>query len=76
MLRTIETTATIREDGTLTVAIPPDIGPGEHRIVVVIDDALLAPPPASLPPWPVRDYGPWPAELSLHREDLYDAWGR
>lgn len=75
-MRTIETTATIREDGTLTVVVPADIGPGEHRIVVVIDDALLVPSRAPLPPLPAREYGPWPADLSLRREDLYDAWGR
>jgi hypothetical protein len=75
-MRTIETTATIREDGTLTVAVPADIGPGDHRIVVVIDDALLAPLPAPLSPLPVREYGPWPTDLALRREDLYDAWGR
>jgi hypothetical protein len=38
-MRTIETTATIREDGTLTVVVPTDIDPGTHRIVVVIDAA-------------------------------------
>jgi prevent-host-death family protein len=26
--------------------------------------------------FPVEDYGEWPADLSLRREDLYDDWGR
>lgn len=75
-MRTLETTATIREDGTLTVRVPTDMDPGTHRIVVVIDETRLTPSPAPLPPWPAREYGPWPADLSLRREDLYDAWGR
>lgn len=75
-MRIIETTATIQEDGTLTVVAPADIGPGDYRIVVVMDETRLAPPPAPLPPWPTRDYGPWPADLALRREALSDVWGR
>lgn len=74
-MRTIATTATIQEDGTLTVRVPTDIDPGSHRIVVVIEETS-PPAPAPLPAWPSREYGPWPAELSLRREDLSDAWGR
>ena len=37
-MRTIETTATITAEGTLTVHVPPDIPPGPHYVVVVIDD--------------------------------------
>ena len=37
-MRTIETTATITAEGTLTVQVPPDIPPGPHHVVVLIDD--------------------------------------
>jgi hypothetical protein len=37
-VRTVETTATITPDGSLTVQVPPDIMPGTHQIVLVIDD--------------------------------------
>ena len=37
-MRTIETTATVAPDGTLTVQVPPDVMPGMHRIVLVIND--------------------------------------
>ena len=37
-MRTIETTATITAEGTLTVQVPPDIPPGPHHVVVWIDD--------------------------------------
>ena len=75
-MRTIETTATVAEDGTLSVRVPPDIQPGEHRVVVVIDEDALAQaeePPEDIP---VLDVGPWPENLSLRREDMYDDWGR
>ena len=36
-MRTIETTARVSQDGTLTVRVPPDVPPGEHHVVLVID---------------------------------------
>jgi hypothetical protein len=75
-MRTIETTATVTNDGKMTVQIPPDIPEGEHRVVVVIEEQPVKKekrPPLDLP---AHDYGPWPADLSLRREDMYDDWGR
>jgi hypothetical protein len=70
-MRTIEALARVGPDHTLTVQVPPDVPPGEHRVVVVIGEA----PSEALirPAWnfPVIDVGPWPDELSLHREDMY-----
>jgi len=75
-MRTVETTATIAPDGTLTAQVPLDIPPGEHRAVLVIDQATLAPPERPPLDFPVDDLGPWPAGLSLRREDMYGEWGR
>ena len=75
-MRTIETTAQVAEDGTLTVQVPADIPPGRHRVVVVIEENDGTPrerPPLDLP---VHDSGPWPEGLSLRREDMYGDWGR
>lgn len=75
-MRTIETTATITSDGKIIMQLPADIPPGEHRVVVVIDEYPLKKeqrPPLDLP---AHDYGPWPADFSLRREDMYDDWGR
>lgn len=75
-MRTIETTAVVTSEGTLTLQVPPDISPGEHRVVIVIEKQLVQKekrPPLDLP---AHDYGPWPANLSLRREDMYDEWGR
>lgn len=37
-MKSIETLATLAEDGTLTAKIPPIISPGEHQVVIVIDE--------------------------------------
>jgi hypothetical protein len=75
-MRTIETTATVTEEGTLTVQVPPSIPPGSHRVVIVIGEPVgeaSERPPLDLP---VHDSGPWPEGLSLRREDMYGDWGR
>jgi hypothetical protein len=75
-MKTIETTATVSVEGTLTVRVPPDIPPGEHRVVLVIEEQP-SPVEQRLPlDFPVDDWGPWPEGLSLRREDMYGDWGR
>jgi hypothetical protein len=75
-MRTIEATATVTKDGKLTVQVPEDIPPGEHAVVIVLAENAV--PRANRPPlnFPVHDSGPWPAELSLRREDLYGDRGQ
>lgn len=75
-MRTIETTVMIGADGKLVLQLPPDIAPGEHRIVLVIEEQSV--PAEKRPPldFPVIDAGAWPENLSLSREDLYDDFGR
>ena len=75
-MRTIETTATVTNDGKLTIQIPPDIEPGEHKVVIVIEEQPIR--KETRPPldFPVMSVGSWPENLSLRREDMYDDWGR
>ena len=75
-MKTITTRATVASDGTLTVRLPPDIRPGEHRVVLVIDEQPEAKPEPRSPDMPVLHVGTWPAQLSLRREDLYGDDGR
>jgi len=78
-MKRIQTTATVTPDGTLTAHVPGDVPPGEHRVVVLVADAAPGTPnagprrPLSLP---LHQLGPWPAGLSLRREDIYGDWGR
>jgi hypothetical protein len=43
-MRTIETQATITEEGTLIVPVPRDLAPGPRRVVVVIDEVISSLP--------------------------------
>ncbi len=56
--------------------VPPDIEPGQHRMVVVIDEASANGKRRQPLDFPVDDIGPWPEGLSLRREDMYNHWGR
>ncbi len=78
-MKTIETIANVTQDGKLIAAVPPDILPGNHVVVLVIDDASspqsekLSKPPLQLKP--VRLEG-WPKDCTFRREDIYGADGR
>ena len=75
-MKTIELTATVGPDRTLTIQLPPDVTPGEHRVVVVIEETITPRAPRPALNFPVHDVGPWPENLSLRREDMYGDDGR
>lgn len=71
-MRTIETTATISDDGTLIAHGVDGVAPGEHRIVVLIDDAPATEdlrPPLSFARYPAGFVDP---TFTVRREDIYD----
>ena len=37
-MRAIQTRATVTSDGKLTIDVPSDVAPGEHQVIVVIDE--------------------------------------
>jgi hypothetical protein len=76
MVKTIETTATVSAEGTLIVRLPPDIPPGEHRVVLVIEEEPSGAEKVHPFDFSVDDWGPWPEGLSLRRKDIYGDWGR
>lgn len=39
-MQSIETVVNVNQDHIITIALPHDISPGKHRVVLVIDDAL------------------------------------
>lgn len=75
-MKTIETTAVVSSEGTITLRVPPDISPGEHRIVIIIEEQPTQKEKRPPLDFPVMSVGPWPKNLSLRREDMYDEWGR
>lgn len=75
-MRTIELDATITEDRHLTALVPSDVPVGTYKILVVLEEPLTPVQNTDLDDFPVDDLGPWPENLSLRREDMYDDWGR
>ena len=39
-MRTIKTIARVSEDGTLTLRVPSGVTPGDHQVVLVIEDQV------------------------------------
>lgn len=74
-MRKIETVVTV-VDGKIIIPVPPDLLPGEHNVLVVIDEALATNSGKALGDFPVIHAGSWPTDLSLRRENMYGEWGR
>jgi len=73
---TIEAIATVTSEGKVTIQLPPTIPPGEHKLVLMIDEGSAVErkrPPLDFPVIHVAD---WPENLSLRREDMYGDDGR
>jgi hypothetical protein len=78
-MKSMQTTATASVDGKLTVQLPPSITPGEHHVLLIIDDGA-APSKARIPTPPlalnVLRWEAWPADSTFRREDIYGDGGR
>lgn len=75
-MKTIQMTVNVGEDRKLTVQLPVDILPGEHAVVVVIDEPPGSRPAFSMKDFPSHDVGPWPEGFSVRREEIYGDDGR
>ncbi|MCM1981990.1 hypothetical protein [Lyngbya confervoides] len=75
-MKTIETIATVNPAHQITIDVPPDVEAGDYEITLVIKKAKPKEMPNQSLDFPVDDYGPWPANLSLRREDMYGDFGR
>ena len=76
-MQTIETTAVIGDDRKLTVQLPPEVAPGPHQIVVVVE----GPPPArsqnwTMADWPIHDAALVDPNFTMRREEVYGDDGR
>jgi hypothetical protein len=70
----VEAKIRVAEDGSITGRAPVDVPPGEHTVRIAVPDRK----PERATPWqlPVDDCGPWPDDLTLRREQIYDEDGR
>jgi hypothetical protein len=74
-MKTIEMEITIPEDGILKVNLPPGAEPGDEIRVRLMHTPTVASTRAPLD-LPLHHVGPWPENLSLRREEMYDDDGR
>ena len=77
-MRAVTSTATVRPDHTLTVQVPADIPPGEHQVVVVLQEVPARKQGGfSLADWPPPyNVGPVDPAMTFRREDIYGDDGR
>jgi hypothetical protein len=62
-------------EAQITIQVPPDVAPGEHRFRVVLLDRGDTEGTRTLNIPPI-DLDKWPEGLFLTREEMYDDWGR
>lgn len=74
-MRTLQITATVSADHEIKIQLPPEIPAGDYQMVLVIEEQPIPAKRKSFK-FPVDDYGPWPVDLSLRREDMYGDFGR
>lgn len=73
-MRTLEVTLTVWPDGTATVALPPEVAPGVHRAVIVIEEPIVSTNNLIRFPFHLHAFE-WkglPANWTFRREDIYD----
>ena len=75
-MKTIETIATVTADGKITLQLPADIPPGEHQVVVIIDEKPLVEKAQTKEKLPPLKFSAYPVGLvsenvTFRREDLY-----
>jgi hypothetical protein len=69
----------VARDGTISGRAPGQVPAGEHEASITVTDRPLRQVPSEafdVDDLPTHDLGPWPAALSLRREDLYGDEGR
>ncbi|MCB0108936.1 MAG: hypothetical protein KDE53_23605 [Caldilineaceae bacterium] len=79
---TLTLDAKVDDNGFVTVQLPPQVAPGYHQIVIVVQETQVhknngiegdaQTTQERTRDLPIHDVGPWPEHFSLRREDLYD----
>ena len=79
-MKAVETRSVVGPDheATIRVKLPPEVEPGEHRFIVIMDEDSAVPHGTSgevndLVTWAWEG---WPAGCTFRREDLYGDDGR
>ena len=70
-MKTLEYQVHVDEARRASLQFPPDIAPGEHRIVIVVEEGENKAPLDPLQDLPTVRAAEWLAGVSLRREDMY-----
>ena len=71
-MRTIELTAVVATNHTVTIPVPAEISPGVHRLVVIIDDVRAVAATLTLCDFPTLSVPGWPHDREFRRADIYE----
>jgi hypothetical protein len=74
-MATVRVRLHVDEQGRVSGRVAPAVPPGDYTAALVLPPERAVDAPSQLD-WPVHDSGPWPADLSLRREELYGDDGR
>jgi hypothetical protein len=72
-MKTIQTTIVVDDEGKATIQLTPDVAPGPHQAVVVIDEPPVVRSPLT---FSAHDVGRWPDGFTVRREEIYGDDGR
>ena len=74
-MRRIETIATVKDDGTMLIAVPPDVPPGPHTVVVEIDEHPATSTPQDSTDWRTflqETAGAWQGDFERPTQGTYE----
>jgi hypothetical protein len=71
-MRTIETVITVLPDGSIRIPPRPDLKPGDHRAVLVIEELATSQTSQPLLGLKMLDIPGWPVDSTFRREEMYD----
>jgi hypothetical protein len=73
----VRTKIRVSEDGTISGRVSPAVPPGEHEVTIdVAPEAQRKPGRFDVKNLPTINLGPWPATVTLRREEIYEDDGR
>jgi hypothetical protein len=76
-MKTMETIAVVGDDRKLTVQLPPEVVPGSHQVVIVVDGPVHDRRQLwTMDDWPVHDAGLVDPNFTMSRAELYGDNGR
>jgi hypothetical protein len=76
-MTTIQTTIVVDEQRRATIQLPPQVTPGPHQAVVVIDEPAAAQAQPTMADFPRHEIPwPFPEGFTFRREEMYGDDGR